>query len=478
MDRFDPTAVARDTWLLLGRALREGGLDAEVVLASERLLPSRHDALRMPLVLRGLERDPRGAALLARLFVYDAVVELERAERLLGARLVATLLEQGALRRAGGGLESRIRITPFHDVLVASDPVWERQPVIPPGPTTLELLAVVPERLDGARVLDLGCGPGSLAAVLARRGATLVATDVDPRACAFAAATSALNEQALDVRAVDGVVAGERAFDLVVCQPPFVPEPEGSERTTYLHGGARGDELGWRLFREAKEVTRPGGTLAFRLDLPGRPDDARASLERLVPTSSFVAFVAPGPNTSELAMAYALASARTIDEGAALRARAYADAFERQGITHVSHALVVGFESPDRARDVHVVPSLSQLTSEEVTVAREAGLVARLPDDALAKERLVLPANAVLARRARLSSGEERISVEAPSLTPVEISPPVALLLDVIAQGATLEEAAEALARSTDASPEQARAASLGFARDALRTGLLRPDTA
>jgi methylase of polypeptide subunit release factors len=44
-------------------------------------------------------------------------------------------------------------------------------------------------------------------------------------------------------------VAGE-VFDLIVSQPPFVPQPEGAADATFLYGGRRGDELPLRLFRE------------------------------------------------------------------------------------------------------------------------------------------------------------------------------------------------------------------------------------
>jgi len=45
----------------------------------------------------------------------------------------------------------------------------------------------LPERLDGRRVLDAGCGTGALAVELARRGADVVAVDLSPTLVALAA---------------------------------------------------------------------------------------------------------------------------------------------------------------------------------------------------------------------------------------------------------------------------------------------------
>lgn len=70
--------------------------------------------------------------------------------------------------------------------------------------------------LDGCRLLDLGTGSGVLGIAAARRGATVVAVDVDPLAVQAAQVNAQRNDVRLDVRLGDtDVVAGER-FDVVV----------------------------------------------------------------------------------------------------------------------------------------------------------------------------------------------------------------------------------------------------------------------
>lgn len=92
----------------------------------------------------------------------------------------------------------------------------------------------------GKRAVDVGTGTGVLAFVLARRGATVVATDVEPRAvaCARDNAERLGLASSVDLRLAD-LFPGEPA-DLVVSNPPWLPgEAHGSlERAVYDPGGA------------------------------------------------------------------------------------------------------------------------------------------------------------------------------------------------------------------------------------------------
>lgn len=91
----------------------------------------------------------------------------------------------------------------------------------------------------GKRALDVGTGTGVLAAVLARAGARVVATDVEARAVACAQENVARLGVAGSVEVVLADLFAPGPFDLVVSNPPWLPADAASplERAVYDPGG-------------------------------------------------------------------------------------------------------------------------------------------------------------------------------------------------------------------------------------------------
>src|SRR5437016_3558304 len=83
----------------------------------------------------------------------------------------------------------------------------------------------------GERMLEIGAGMGLAAALAARAGATVVATDVVPAAVESIRANAALNGVTIDARLGDGwAPVGSERFDLVCTNPPQMPTPPGRDR--------------------------------------------------------------------------------------------------------------------------------------------------------------------------------------------------------------------------------------------------------
>jgi release factor glutamine methyltransferase len=125
---------------------------------------------------------------------------------------------------------------------------------------------------ENARALDLCCGTGclGLSLKLDRPDAAVTLSDLSAQACALA------RENAARLGAAAEVVQGDffapfagRVFDLILCNPPYIPtgelpclQPEvGFEPPLALNGGADGLSFYRRLAAEAAAFLAPGGVL-------------------------------------------------------------------------------------------------------------------------------------------------------------------------------------------------------------------------
>ncbi|MEL6185725.1 MAG: magnesium protoporphyrin IX methyltransferase [Myxococcota bacterium] len=86
------------------------------------------------------------------------------------------------------------------------------------------LLSWLPEDLDGARILDAGCGTGTLSMVMARRGASVVATDLSASLVDIARqrASEAGQSASIDFRVGDMLDPTLGGFDWVVAMDSLI----------------------------------------------------------------------------------------------------------------------------------------------------------------------------------------------------------------------------------------------------------------
>ncbi len=135
----------------------------------------------------------------------------------------------------------------------------------------------------GAGVLDLFTGSGVLAVAAALEGAREVtAVDLSRRAVLTARLNARRNGVGERVRTLRGDLfapLGDRRFDLITANPPYLPgagAPRGAARA--WEGGSDGRVLVDRLCDGARERLVPGGTLLLmQSSLTGE----RETLERL-----------------------------------------------------------------------------------------------------------------------------------------------------------------------------------------------------
>ncbi|MFE6041174.1 HemK2/MTQ2 family protein methyltransferase [Streptomyces sp. NPDC056452] len=99
----------------------------------------------------------------------------------------------------------------------------------PQHDTRLLMAALDQEEIGpGTDVLDLGTGSGALALHAAQLGARVTAVDIAWRAVATARLNALLHRRRMTVQRSDLLSAlPGRSYDLVICNPPYVPSPIG-----------------------------------------------------------------------------------------------------------------------------------------------------------------------------------------------------------------------------------------------------------
>ncbi|HTK61999.1 MAG TPA: methyltransferase [Pseudonocardia sp.] len=253
----------------LRTAFQRAGFDVDGVPAL--LGPSAHAALSRdePVPARMASADAGPLGTLIRLFLLgDTEPEAAVAEALAPVE-VGDAVAAKLLRAAPGGLAAALDVRPHGEAgwWVVSDqdtrPGGKRSAlaadhVLGVGQASLTLAAATVRRPAG-RVLDLGTGCGVQALHAAHHAGELVATDINQRALALAAATFALSDVPAQLRAGAWLepVAGD-TFDQIVCNPPFVTGPP-RVRHTYRDSGLAGDTVAARLVGAIPRHLNDGG---------------------------------------------------------------------------------------------------------------------------------------------------------------------------------------------------------------------------
>ncbi len=374
--------------------------------------------------------------------------------------------------------------------------------VLPPGDGTIALIgAAYPERPVG-RALDLGCGSGTCALVLARRAERVIATDIYERALDFTRLNAAINGVSnVETRrgSLFEPVAGER-FDLVVSQPPFIPKPEGAATSTFLYGGSRGDELPLALIGSLAPHVAEGGRAILLVEWPAGPDPVAARIRRALGAEHLDLLVleAPHVGADEHATEYAASMATVLDDSFMADAVMRRAHFDREAISAIVPAFAVishpspptpapppadGAQSAGAARHgwTDTLPITARARGkvtpariDKLLGAREAGMDPRK----LLATRLRVPAGTTFVEEQKgpgadkPSSHSARFADEA-LIGPVPLTPELLALVTMIHEEDSVLAGLGRFAETYELSMEEAAAKMLPAIGLSLRQGLL-----
>lgn len=236
---------------------------SQTALAETLGISCPHERQDVEIVYRRVKTDSP-YNILVRLFWLGRVVSESAIREVLPGLDVEELAAVGLLHRRDGTVQSAAKLTPYHDLLLASDfgPEIHRElpadHVLGIGAASLTLAGLTVRR-KVKTALDLGTGAGIQAFLAVRHAEHVIGTDTNPRALNFARFNAKVNE-------IDGIEwcegslyepVAEQQFDLVVSNPPFVISPES--RFIFRDTNLPGDAVSEQVVRGAGQRLNEGG---------------------------------------------------------------------------------------------------------------------------------------------------------------------------------------------------------------------------
>src|SRR5665213_671677 len=261
---------------VLGDALRRVGFTEEAVidlLGEEAYGLTRDD---VPVGVRRLPDSRLGTVL--RAFFLQQSTPTADVTQAIGRAAVEALVVTG-LADVGDDVSLHGRIVPVGDLFVTSDDFpgedAEKDPAdfVAAYTPTSKLCDALTPRGSVERALDIGTGSGVQAMLSASQAREVVATDVNPRALAFAELNAALNGFTnIECRlgSLFEPVEGE-TFDVITSNAPFVVSPEN--RWAYRDGGLEADQFSELIVREAVRHLSDDGYATLLVSWVAEDDD-------------------------------------------------------------------------------------------------------------------------------------------------------------------------------------------------------------
>ena len=170
----------------------------------------------------------------------------------------------GVLKRDGDAWRSLVRLSSLDGMLFlhSAYPTTDADAVFF-GPDTYRFALAIHRELERpvTRAVDIGCGAGPGAIVIAHRypQAEVFAVDINDAALRLTRANAALAGVSVTAVNSDLLASVPGTFDLIVANPPYLVDPAAR---AYRHGGgALGADLSLRILDAAVDRLAPGGTL-------------------------------------------------------------------------------------------------------------------------------------------------------------------------------------------------------------------------
>lgn len=244
------TPVREDALYALGRALKETRYEFVTVT------PATHS--------RVLARDTGLGTTLRDAFGWNRAVK----KSALPAELLELARNAGAIVELEHGVRMNVRFATLGGELFAHSgfPTLQNDAVFF-GPDTYRFVQFVSRSLGTARSLvDIGCGSGAAGILLARAVDSVILSDINPNALAFARVNARLAQVSAEVVRSDVLGNVNASVDVVIANPPYMKD--AAARLYRDGGGQHGEALALRIAHEALERLKVGGRLLLYTGAP------------------------------------------------------------------------------------------------------------------------------------------------------------------------------------------------------------------
>jgi 2-polyprenyl-3-methyl-5-hydroxy-6-metoxy-1,4-benzoquinol methylase len=476
------------TWLALGDRLRAVGFHSEGLQSVLTVSRSPLASWRRPMELWHARQRADHAANALRMLTFHDPITRKEAQDLLGDVPVDALVSAGLLELGKDGRVSSAFLFSFSGKdYVLSDELAHGGDAAMGQSMASGLLAraAAPFTRPVRRALDLGCGAGALSVALARAGASVVATDVNARAVTLTKVNAMLGGLSIDARQGDlyAPVANE-TFDLIVSQPPCIPQPEGSAKTTYLFGGRRGDEIVTRALAGFAPHLAEGGRAVFLVEWPATLTETgfEARVRQALPGDDLDALLLLGPRSTpeEHCLAYAEVHHPTLDAEFTRTAMLWRDHLAALGVAELRQVLHCFERAKGRAAFTSSFPVRAYGASSPTPAHLDRWMLAR---DIVARgPQAVFESKLVVTPGLQLGPLDEQGKAiaqpaEGSCLEPLAINQGTQKLLTVVDAAAKVRDAATSLSEATGIAQSEAEQRILPGVTQGLLLGLLEPST-
>lgn len=138
-----------------------------------------------------------------------------------------------------------------------------------------ELIAGHLEKADlkGKKCLDMGCGSGLLAIIMAKKGGVVTAADISPEAVKATEKNAGSNEVKLKTVVSDVFLAIDSKYDFIAFNPPYLPDETNIKGKEQWSGGKTGRDVIEKFLRDlSKHLSKNGKVIMVFSSLTGEKE--------------------------------------------------------------------------------------------------------------------------------------------------------------------------------------------------------------